>query len=153
MAHRFTETATGVEKLIQVVLEETYCTRLQGSPLFCQIHSQQNACLVSVFVCFLNFFLCFDPYNITSLRKQLTVPFTIKFLNYNKSLQVVKRKMKVVHNCMIINYMEKITNLNLGLKSQGGGDSAFQMTGMIECEQNSRPKKIPRTSNITPKNP
>ena len=32
-----------------------------------------------------------------------------------------------------------------------GGDSGFQVTGMIEWERNSRPKKIPRASNKTPK--
>ena len=35
----------------------------------------------------------------------------------------------------------------------GGGYSGFQVTGMIEWEQKSRPQKIPRASNKTPKNP
>ena len=34
-----------------------------------------------------------------------------------------------------------------------GGYSEFQVTGMIEWSQKSRPKKIPRTSSKTPKNP
>ena len=33
------------------------------------------------------------------------------------------------------------------------GVLGFQVTGMIEWEQKSRPKKIPRASNKTPKNP
>ena len=35
----------------------------------------------------------------------------------------------------------------------GGGYSGFQVTGMIEWEQKSRPKKISRASNKTQKNP
>ena len=34
-----------------------------------------------------------------------------------------------------------------------GGYSGFQVTGMIEWEQKSRPKEIPRASNKTQKNP
>ena len=34
-----------------------------------------------------------------------------------------------------------------------GGYSGFQVTGMIELSQKSRPKKIPRTSSKTQKNP
>jgi len=34
-----------------------------------------------------------------------------------------------------------------------GGYSEFQVTGMIEWGQKSIPKKIPRASNKTPKNP
>ena len=34
----------------------------------------------------------------------------------------------------------------------GGGDSGFQVTGMIEWSQKSRPKKIPRASSKTQKN-
>ena len=34
-----------------------------------------------------------------------------------------------------------------------GGYLGFQMTGMIECSQKSRPKKIPRASIKTPKKP
>ena len=35
----------------------------------------------------------------------------------------------------------------------GGGYSRFQVTGMIEWGQKSKPKKFPRASNKTPKNP
>ena len=35
----------------------------------------------------------------------------------------------------------------------GGGYSGFQVTGMIEWSQKSRPKKIPRASSKTQKNP
>ena len=37
--------------------------------------------------------------------------------------------------------------------SQPGGYSGFQVTGMIELSQKSRPKKIPRASRKTEKNP
>ena len=36
---------------------------------------------------------------------------------------------------------------------RGGGYSGFQVTGMIEWSQKSRPKKIPRASSKTQKNP
>ena len=36
---------------------------------------------------------------------------------------------------------------------RGSGCSRFQLTRMVEWEQNSKPKKIPRASNKTPKNP
>ena len=35
----------------------------------------------------------------------------------------------------------------------GGGYSGFQVTGMIKWGQKSKPKKIPRASNKTPKIP
>ena len=35
----------------------------------------------------------------------------------------------------------------------GGGYSRFQVTGMIEWSQKSRPQIIPRASSKTPKNP
>ena len=36
---------------------------------------------------------------------------------------------------------------------RGSGCSRFQLTRMVEWEQKSKPKKIPRASNKTPKNP
>ena len=38
-------------------------------------------------------------------------------------------------------------------KEGGGGGSKFQLTGMIGWGQKSKPKKIPRASNKTQKNP
>ena len=40
----------------------------------------------------------------------------------------------------------------LAVNSQGGY-SGFQVTGMIEWSQKSRPNEIPRASSKTPKNP
>ena len=57
--------------------------------------------------------------------------------------------------------METTGNQNVDLNSQfgtivatpQGGYSEFQVTGMIEWGQKSIPKKIPRASNKTQKNP
>ena len=43
--------------------------------------------------------------------------------------------------------------LNLQILGGGGGYSGFQVTGMMEWSQKSRPKKIPRVSSKTQKNP
>jgi len=42
---------------------------------------------------------------------------------------------------------------NLVKGAAQGGTQKFQVTGMIEWGQKSKPKKIPRASNKTPKNP
>ena len=45
-------------------------------------------------------------------------------------------------------------NISLATEPRGGGGySGFQVTGMIEWEQKSRPKKIPTASNKTQKIP
>ena len=50
--------------------------------------------------------------------------------------------------------MSVISDVRLkGWLPRGGGYSKFQVTGMIEWEQKSKPKKIPRASNGTQKNP
>ena len=51
-----------------------------------------------------------------------------------------------------INMAKQVTWRN-AVNSQGGGYSGFQVTGMIEWSQKSRPKKILWASGKTPKNP